>query len=160
MCARFHPMTAPEKDRLTGLMSRQSFCAAVDQILQMEPVKTAEGGFAVICLDVIRFKAINELFGTRRGDRLLQHIASVILRELGEEEYGCRIDADHFAVFMRNENGAPEQLLDLLSSSVAGYDLPFETTFNAGIYVTCVEMLTSEEVLFISQILKSRLATS
>ena len=147
MCARFHPMTAPEKDRLTGLMSRQSFCAAVDQILQMEPVKTAEGGFAVICLDVIRFKAINELFGTRRGDRLLQHIASVILRELGEEEYGCRIDADHFAVFMRNENGAPEQLLDLLSSSVAGYDLPFETTFNAGIYVTCVEMLTADAMM-------------
>ena len=78
MCARPIYPTEPERDGLTGLLSRRSFCVAVDHAIQKEPELAADGGFAVICFDVIRFKAINELFGTKRGDRLLQYIASVI----------------------------------------------------------------------------------
>jgi len=147
MCARHDFLTVPERDGLTGLLSRRSFCAAVDHAIQTAPEYAADGGFAVICFDVIRFKAINELFGTRRGDKLLQYIASVLSMELEEEAFASRIDADHFAVFMRNEHGAPERLMDLLSASIAGYNLPFETTFNAGIYITCVEMLTADAMM-------------
>ena len=147
MCARPIYPTEPERDGLTGLLSRRSFCVAVDHAIQKEPELAADGGFAVICFDVIRFKAINELFGTKRGDRLLQYIASVIKMELGEGAVASRIDADHFAVFMRREHDAPERLLDLLSASIAGYDLPFETTYNAGIYITCVEQLTADAMM-------------
>lgn len=147
MCARTDYLNAPELDRLTGLLSRRSFCEAVDRALMLEPELAAEGGFAIICFDVIRFKAINELFGTRRGDRLLQHIASALRMGMKEGDVASRLDADHFAVFMRNEDGAPEQLMDLLSAAIAGYDLPFETTFNAGIYITCVEMLTADAMM-------------
>ena len=147
MCARPNYLIEPEQDGLTGLLSRRSFCAAVDHAIHSEPELAADGGFAVICFDVIRFKAINELFGTKRGDRLLQYIASVIKMELEEGNFASRIDADHFAVFMRNEKGAPERLMELLSASIAGYDLPFETTFNAGIYITCVEQLTADAMM-------------
>ena len=136
-----------EMDRLTGLLTRQAFCAAVDHALQLDLSGAAEGGYAVICFDVIRFKAINELFGTRRGDKLLQHIACVVSGALGDGEYACRIDADHFAVFMKNAGGAPEKLMELLVAAVAAYDLPFETTFNAGIYITCVETLTADAMM-------------
>lgn len=147
MCARPDTQNVYERDGLTGLLSRQSFCAAVDHAIQAEPERAAEGGFAVICFDVIRFKAINELFGSRRGDKLLQHIASVLHMGLSDGAFAARISADHFAVFMPNGDGAPEQLMDLLTTSIAGYDLPFETTFNAGIYVTCVEMLTADAMM-------------
>ena len=147
MSTRHEFMNGPERDKLTGLLSRQSFCAAVDHAVAHNPVYAAEGGFAVICLDVIRFKAINELFGIRRGDKLLRHIASVLMRAMGEGEYACRIDADHFAVFMRSADHAPERLMDLLSSEIAGYDLPFETTYNAGIYITCAEPLTADAMM-------------
>ena len=147
MRVRKENITVPETDKLTGLLNRRSFCEAVDRTIQAEPEWAAEGGFAVICFDVIRFKAINELFGTRRGDKLLQYIASVLSAELDGQAYAARINADRFAVFMRHENGEPERLLERLSAAVTGYDLPFETTFNAGIYVTCVEMLTADAMM-------------
>ena len=147
MYARSDSLTVPERDGLTGLLSRRSFCDAVDCAIQAEPEFAAEGGFAVICLDLIRFKAVNELFGIRRGDRLLQHIASVLNHTLEEGAFAARINADHFAVFMHNVKGAPERLLDTLSAEIAACGLPFEATFNAGIYITCVEMLTADAMM-------------
>ena len=133
-------------DILTELMDRRSFCIVVDRALSADPQGAAEGRYAVICFDVLRFKAINELFGTKRGDRLLSHIAEVITESLGEGEYACRISADNFAVFMRAADDAPRRLLNRLSEAIAR-DLPFETTFNAGVYVTCAEQLNADAML-------------
>ena len=133
-------------DTLTDLMDRRSFRMVVDEAIRRDRHGAAEGRYAVVCFDVLRFKAINELFGARRGDRLLSHIAEVLNANLREGEWACRISADNFAVFMRMENNAPQQLLHTLGNAIAR-DLPFETTFNAGIYVTCAEQLNADAMM-------------
>ena len=152
MCAR--NMIRPEEqrkawlvDELTGLYNRQSFCMAVNLRIEADRQGAAEGRYAMVCFDVLRFKAINELFGPRKGDRLLLLIAGAIRDSIGETGISCRMDADHFAVWMHYDRAALEKLMGALDDAIAGCDLPFKTTFNAGVYVTCPEQLNAEAML-------------
>ncbi len=133
-------------DSLTGLMTQESFCDMVDKVLQSNSQKTIAGGYAVIYFDIIRFMAINEMFGTKKGDLLLRYIADTIRRFITEGEFACRIDADRFAVFVENKNNAPERFLDFLRDSLSKYAIVFEVTFNAGICVTSAEENTCNKL--------------
>jgi diguanylate cyclase (GGDEF)-like protein/PAS domain S-box-containing protein len=84
-------------DALTSISNRSHFNARVDQeIAALAPDKS----LAVLCLDLDRFKEINDLFGHSAGDKVLQTVASRVTAVLGERQMMARLGGDEFAILM------------------------------------------------------------
>lgn len=131
-----------DTDKLTGLYSRSAFCHKAETA-----AADASREYAVIYFDILRFKAINDIFGMEKGDALLKEIARVIMEFDEKNCFGCRIDSDRFVVFIDMTTSMPEIFIDTLSKALADYDLPFEITFNAGIFLTDGEVLPADAMI-------------
>jgi diguanylate cyclase (GGDEF)-like protein len=86
-------------DALTKLPNRSYFNERVDyEIATLRPGKK----LAVLCLDLDRFKEVNDLFGHAAGDRVLQIAASRISALLDKTQMMARLGGDEFAIMMPN----------------------------------------------------------
>ena len=56
--------------------------------------------FALLSLDLNRFKMLNDLYGNEEGDRILQNMDAIWKEMLGEHEYCGHRMADRFAVLL------------------------------------------------------------
>jgi diguanylate cyclase len=83
-------------DALTGLPNRVSFNKKLDQ--EIDAALATGRRLAVLCLDLDRFKEVNDLFGHAAGDRTLQSIAKRIGGVLNENQMLARLGGDEFAV--------------------------------------------------------------
>jgi len=84
-------------DALTSLPNRNHFNARLDQ----ELVALTRGeSLAVLCLDLDRFKEVNDLFGHAAGDTVLQTVAARVTAVLDERQIMARLGGDEFAVLM------------------------------------------------------------
>jgi diguanylate cyclase len=84
-------------DALTSLPNRSHFNERIDQ----EIAALAPGHrLAVLCLDLDRFKEVNDLFGHATGDKVLQLVASRVSAVLGERQMLARLGGDEFAIVM------------------------------------------------------------
>ena len=84
-------------DALTSLPNRSHFNARIDQ----EIAALAKGeSLAVLCLDLDRFKEVNDLFGHAAGDKVLQTTASRVTAVLDGRHMMARLGGDEFAVLM------------------------------------------------------------
>ncbi|MEO5806781.1 EAL domain-containing protein [Devosia sp.] len=118
-------------DALTGLPNRANF----NRQLENEIAHAERQGqrFAVFCLDLDRFKEVNDLFGHPMGDLLLQRVAQSLLKSVGDKCIAARLGGDEFAVIVPDIHIAEragrvaEQVLDGFRSSNS------ETTENAAI---------------------------
>ena len=63
------------RDQLTGLPARALFLEQVEQALLRRRVHGSTSEIAVVCLDVDRFKVINDSLGYHAGDELLIAVA-------------------------------------------------------------------------------------
>lgn len=97
-----HIARLASEDPLTGLPNRRVFRSALDEISQRQRAEADHGRpiseFAVLFLDLDRFKLINDSLGHGVGDRLLQEVASRLKRSLGAKEVLARLGGDEFAV--------------------------------------------------------------
>jgi diguanylate cyclase (GGDEF)-like protein/PAS domain S-box-containing protein len=84
-------------DALTSLPNRSHFTTRIDQEIA---ALTAGESLAVLCLDLDRFKEVNDLFGHAAGDRVLQTVASRVTAVLSERQMMSRLGGDEFAVLM------------------------------------------------------------
>jgi PAS domain S-box-containing protein len=100
--AEQHIQFLAHHDALTGLPNRSFFNARVDQeIASLAPGKS----LGILCLDLDRFKEINDLFGHAAGDRALQVFASRLSALLGDQQMTARIGGDEFAILMPGISG-------------------------------------------------------
>ena len=105
-------------DGLTGLANRTSFNARLDADMKM--AAATQGKLAVLCLDLDRFKEVNDLFGHAAGDKRLQDVARIIGGVLDESQLMSRLGGDEFAVLSRVSSAVAagrlaEHILDALS---------------------------------------------
>jgi diguanylate cyclase (GGDEF)-like protein/PAS domain S-box-containing protein len=84
-------------DALTSLPNRSHFNGRIDQEIAALPKGES---LAVLCLDLDRFKEINDLFGHAAGDTVLQTVASRVTAILDEHQMMARLGGDEFAVLM------------------------------------------------------------
>ncbi|MBR6617881.1 MAG: bifunctional diguanylate cyclase/phosphodiesterase [Oscillospiraceae bacterium] len=136
-----------EYDELTGLTNRSMFCRMVEHHIKKNADIAESGVFAMIYFDVIRFKAINDMFGMAEGDRLLIFIADTVTRLLSQDDIGCRIGSDRFVAFVDITKRPPEKFIEQLLSAISMYYLPVEITFNAGIYIIDNIRMTADAML-------------
>ena len=106
-------------DPLTDLPNRAAFNGHLASVL----ARTAPAGepFALMCLDLDRFKEVNDVFGHSVGDALLREIAGR-LRCAVEGAFLARFGGDEFAVIVENgpQPSTAEVVADRLQAAVAG----------------------------------------
>jgi len=85
-------------DALTGLPNRNYFIDAIKQLLKTCS-SDADHKFAVLFLDLNRFKTINDSLGHMMGDRLIKNVAKRLSNIAGENIVG-RFSGDEFALIL------------------------------------------------------------
>jgi diguanylate cyclase (GGDEF)-like protein len=83
-------------DPLTGLANRSLFRQQVARAAAF--AKRSHGHFAVLVLDLDRFKAINDSLGHDAGDALLQEVAHRLQVAMRDTDTVARLGGDEFAV--------------------------------------------------------------
>jgi diguanylate cyclase (GGDEF)-like protein len=89
-------------DGLTGLLNRTSFGERLELELQLHRRK--DDRFAVLALDLDRFKQVNDLLGHAAGDLLLKTVSERIAGKLDPEDVFARLGGDEFGVICLSAN--------------------------------------------------------
>jgi diguanylate cyclase (GGDEF)-like protein/PAS domain S-box-containing protein len=87
-------------DSLTGLANRVLFKNRLETAIF--DASSREQTVAVLCIDLDRFKVVNDTLGHHVGDLLLQEVAKRMLGCLRPEDVACRLGGDEFAIIMSN----------------------------------------------------------
>jgi diguanylate cyclase (GGDEF)-like protein/PAS domain S-box-containing protein len=105
-------------DALTNLNNRVAFSEHVESLLKS--ASAANESFAILCIDIDRFKAINDGFGHPVGDEMLCEVARRLL-SAAEGAFVARFGGDEFAIVSPIGTGsaAAAQIADHLHSAVA-----------------------------------------
>lgn len=83
-----------DHDFLTGLLNRGSF----EQILTS--IDTTKNNFALIIMDVDKFKDVNDTYGHEIGDKILKKVSRLLAENFRSIDHVCRIGGDEFAIIM------------------------------------------------------------
>ena len=107
-------------DALTGLPNRRRFeeIVAVAQLMFSDPAQTATG-YTVLCLDLDRFKQVNDSFGHAVGDDLLRKIGERLRSLAGPDLVVSRFAGDEFAILhMTSDKAANSALAERIIASL------------------------------------------
>jgi diguanylate cyclase (GGDEF)-like protein/PAS domain S-box-containing protein len=127
-------------DSLTGIPNRGTFNKKVDQ--EIESALETGSRLAVLCLDLDRFKEVNDLFGHAAGDAALQAVSKRLAGVLEEGQMLARLSGDEFAVVvpgLSNPTGAgriAESILEALQTARgdSDADAPISTSIGIAIF--------------------------
>ena len=92
-------------DPLTGLHNRRYALAQLGRIV--ERARRGGTGFAVMVIDLDRFKSVNDAFGHAAGDAVLSEVAARLSDNLRSGDLLARIGGEEFLVALP-ETGLPE----------------------------------------------------
>ncbi|EOY7241705.1 putative bifunctional diguanylate cyclase/phosphodiesterase [Clostridioides difficile] len=84
-------------DNLTGANTIDKFVIDANKIL----CKNTQVKYALLYIDIDKFKYINDLFGYEVGNEILRNLTKIIKRNIFEEEMFARISADNFIIIMK-----------------------------------------------------------
>jgi diguanylate cyclase (GGDEF)-like protein len=87
-------------DPLTGLANRRHFLEELDRRLTL--IGNEACAFALLFVDLDRFKPINDVHGHAIGDQLLQVIATRLSSCLRDDSFAARLGGDEFAVLLED----------------------------------------------------------
>ena len=109
-------------DVLTGLPNRTLFHDRIGQALA--EAQRDGGSFAVLFLDLDRFKYVNDSMGHIAGDRLLQVVAERLKKLVRETDSISRLGGDEFIILLRNAD--PDGTAHAAEKILAEVSLPIE----------------------------------
>jgi len=144
--AEAHVARLASEDSLTGLLNRRGFRSALVEIQSQGQDRTSceapdNVHYALLFLDLDRFKIINDTLGHRIGDLLLQATAKRLRGALQATDVLARLGGDEFAVITRNIRSR-SALDDIANRLIKVIREPFElggfsvrTTISVGIAV-------------------------
>ncbi|MGP1386322.1 MAG: EAL domain-containing protein [Thainema sp.] len=95
-----HTQKNPFIDELTGLASRESFLNRVKRTLEFRKNIEENHNFAVLFIDVDRFKMINDSLGHLIGDKFLIQIAQALGKFVRNADMVARLGGDEFAILL------------------------------------------------------------
>ncbi|MEP2235087.1 MAG: EAL domain-containing protein [Alteripontixanthobacter sp.] len=87
-----------EYDNLTGLANRHRMERRLDQTLKK--LKAAKRSFALVMLDLDRFKQVNDSLGHPAGDELLKQVSDRLRKIIGAKGEIARVGGDEFQIIM------------------------------------------------------------
>lgn len=139
-------------DGLTGLPNRTLLLDRMAHALERYR-QDATAGFAVLFLDLDRFKVINDSLGHLVGDELLKLAGSRIRAQLGGNDMIARLGGDEFAVLLES-GSAHEHAAEVANNVIAAMDDPMRvagkeifSSVSVGIAFAQPHYRTAEELL-------------
>ena len=109
-------------DPLTGLASRTFLLELVARAIRRAE-RHGDYHFAVLYVDIERFKLINESLGHDLGDALLTRVAERLKDAIRPNDVAARIAGDEFALLV-DALRAPEDAIVITERIIAGFDPP------------------------------------
>jgi diguanylate cyclase (GGDEF)-like protein len=138
-------------DALTGLPNRAFFLKHLEESLAK--ARRGEAGCAVLCLDLDRFKAVNDTLGHPVGDLLLKAVSARLKAAVDKGDVVARFGGDEFAI-IKNSLGDPTSLHVLGARLVKDISTPFQLEGNevsvgtsVGIAIGFQDGASSEQLL-------------
>jgi len=113
-------------DSLTGLANRNLFKVRLEEALARQ--RRMNVSFAVLLLDLDKFKAVNDALGHQSGDALLRQVADRIKAEIREVDTAARMGGDEFALIAMPGQGLIRDGVEVLAGRLvealaAPYDI-------------------------------------
>lgn len=87
-------------DRLTALPNRKVLRTRLNEAVEGLD-GSAENAFAVVFVDVDRFKSVNDTYGHLAGDELLKEVSARLRRQVRPADTVARLGGDEFVVVLR-----------------------------------------------------------
>ena len=143
-----------QQDTLTGLPNRQHLLNHIHRIMD-GPASQTGAHFALIMIDVDRFRFVNESLGHDLGDSILRILAERIQKHLRQEDLVARLSGDQFAVLAQgvSPGRAVQARIIRIRRKIAETlhvtdEIPVNLDINVGIrYWDGREGMSAEEVL-------------
>lgn len=110
------------RDRLTGLPNRAFTETLIDETVKR--MTREGGGFAVLSLDLSRFKLITDTLGYRAGDQLLLEVTRRIQKRIGPADIVGRFGTDDFAVIV--DRADAEKAKAIADAILGAFDEPVQ----------------------------------
>lgn len=85
-------------DPLTGLANRNEYNLRLKDAITLS--ERSKSSFALLLLDLDKFKPVNDTYGHPIGDALLQHVSKVLISSIREVDTVARLGGDEFAVIL------------------------------------------------------------
>lgn len=110
-------------DRLTGLLNRSGF----DDVLHASLAKVKDRPFSLLCLDLDKFKAVNDTYGHPAGDAVLKALAVRFADRVADRGVVARLGGDEFTIIV-NHTVSRADVMTLANALIidAQVPVPFE----------------------------------
>jgi diguanylate cyclase (GGDEF)-like protein len=126
-------------DPLTGLPNRAAFATHFATVLDRSAA--ARSSFAILCIDLDRFKEINDLFGHSAGDLVLREVSDRLLTAV-KGEFIARLGGDEFTIIVQGDQqrtagaSVAEGVLAAMSENmeIAGHRIAVGVSVGVAIY--------------------------
>jgi diguanylate cyclase (GGDEF)-like protein/PAS domain S-box-containing protein len=97
-----HLKNMAEHDGLTGLYNRTYFQQELERVV--ERARRDQEGFALLYIDLVNFKYVNDTLGHAAGDKLLVEVANLLNHRARKSDLIVRLGGDEFTVLLYNAN--------------------------------------------------------
>ncbi len=95
-------------DALTDLPNRTLFRERLRQ--RLSGIGRGEGPCAILCVDLDRFKEVNDALGHLAGDALLREVARRLQAGLAAQDTAARLGGDEFAILLASVDGSGDAM--------------------------------------------------
>ena len=110
-------------DPLTGLANRRKLDQHLDAL--SSPSSGERKRFAILHLDLDRFKQINDTLGHAAGDAVLIHAAKTLVRNVREGDIVARIGGDEFVILL-SQLGEKDNVKSIATKIISAFSYPFD----------------------------------
>ena len=137
-------------DLLTGLPNRLMMTQRVDFALRM--AERDGGSFAVLFVDLDRFKNINDSLGHLFGDRVLVEVARRIQGCLRQVDTLCRLGGDEFLLLLHKAEAAAAEMvarrvIEALSQPFQMEELQFSVSCSIGVAMFPTDGVSMDDLI-------------
>ena len=127
-------------DELTGLNNRKQFKNIIEKELEKHIVSESRG--ALIIIDIDNFKFINDSYGHKCGDILLEKFSEDLKKIFNDDQLLCRFGGDEFLIFISsisylNEiNTTVRKIMDILKNpyDINGHKIYSSTSIGVSVF--------------------------
>jgi len=137
-------------DALTGLPNRLTLTERVAHAIRL--AQRSGHGFALLFLDLDRFKSINDSLGHLFGDKVLIEIANRLKSCLRQTDTLCRLGGDEFVIHLHETEASgaeisAQRLIDAVVRPIEIDEMNFNLTCSLGIALFPSDGITLDELV-------------
>ena len=123
------------RDSVANVSSMEKIRLDMKEIFQTEEINE----YYAICLDLDKFKVINDLYGYDKGDQTIAFLGKILKKNLGEKDLIARSTADNF-IIIKKAKGEEEikiyldQVYGEIEEIIGKKDIHYRMILKAGVY--------------------------